>query len=437
MSQRRSQSTVLPFLMGEMLISITDGAQRTAQHSCVPACSHSVRAVWISSKVCLGLQVTDGGTDMNDGCSGRARAMPHIKTFARYCSDSDGRQPTELAWVVVSSHNFGPSPWGELQKAQTQLMIRSYELGILVTPETELAAQVAMGAEDVSLVRLLQGVAVPPASAGQGAAQRCAGEVRSSTSPLKVDAGSHLTCCDFQPQAVSWIPLPYELPPAPYRPQDIPWAVDDAQHRPDCLGNSYVPGQPLMLHGPQVHDRGATGHGHTAQGGSRVSSLHDQQYRQQQLQRQRQQTLQQQQGVQGIVIPSHAGQRSTHSSQDGGVSDAASIGSGTPLAGTGSSAQWCWKAGAGWQPYDSRTTAALEQAHSQFFVCKHNGTNPGPFVKVDVGGGRHVNLAAMLQVVTATPGRTRHVRRTGPPPRAYARGDGAGGTAVHLRDTWA
>ena len=128
----------------------------------------------------------DGGTAIDDGCSGRARAMPHIKTFARYCSNSNGQQPIELAWVVVSSHNFGPSPWGELQKAQTQLMIRSYELGILVTPETELAAQVAMGAEDVSLVRLLQGVAAPPASVGDGAAHRCAGEVRISNSLLKL-----------------------------------------------------------------------------------------------------------------------------------------------------------------------------------------------------------------------------------------------------------
>ena len=191
-----------------------------------------------------------------------------------------------------------------------------------------------------------------------------------------------------------------------------------------------------MIHGPPVHDRGATGHGHTAQGGLRVSSLHDQQYRQQQLQRQRQQTLRQQQNAQGIVTPSHGSQRSTHSSQDDGVSNAASIGSATGLAGGSSSARWCWKAGAGWQPYDSKTTAALEQSHSQFFACKHNGTDPAPFVKVDVGGGRHVNLRAMLQVVTAMPGRTRHVRRCGPPPPAYAGGDGADGTTIHLRDTW-
>ena len=99
--------------------------------------------------------------------------------------DRAGQQPTELAWVLVSSHNFGPSPWGDLQKAQTQLMIRSYELGVLVTPETELAAQVAVGTStgNATSVRLLQGVAGPSAPTSAVPDHRDAGQVRASDLP--------------------------------------------------------------------------------------------------------------------------------------------------------------------------------------------------------------------------------------------------------------
>jgi len=60
--------------------------------------------------------------------------MPHMKTFTRYSAGTARDAPAELCWVCVTSHNWGPSPWGELQKASTQLMVRSYELGILITP---------------------------------------------------------------------------------------------------------------------------------------------------------------------------------------------------------------------------------------------------------------------------------------------------------------
>ena len=57
-------------------------------------------------------------------------------------------------------------------------MIRSYELGVLVTPETELAARAAVGAGNVMSVRLLQGVAGPPAPASAGPDHDDAGQER-------------------------------------------------------------------------------------------------------------------------------------------------------------------------------------------------------------------------------------------------------------------
>eukprot|EP00798_Chlamydomonas_sp_ICE-L_P020433 gene20433-27221_t len=61
---------------------------------------------------------------------GRERVMPHMKTFTRF-------QGSRMAWVIVSSHNLSKAAWGQLQKKNTQLMVRSYELGVLVLPSLE------------------------------------------------------------------------------------------------------------------------------------------------------------------------------------------------------------------------------------------------------------------------------------------------------------
>lgn len=65
---------------------------------------------------------------------GRQRAMPHIKSYVRY--ERGGR---ELAWFMLASHNLSKAAWGVLQKGGTQLMVRSYELGVLLLPSLEAA----------------------------------------------------------------------------------------------------------------------------------------------------------------------------------------------------------------------------------------------------------------------------------------------------------
>ncbi|KAH9325792.1 hypothetical protein KI387_005970, partial [Taxus chinensis] len=59
--------------------------------------------------------------------TGRCRAMPHIKTYARYNGQS-------LAWFLLTSSNLSKAAWGALQKNSSQLMIRSYELGVIFLP---------------------------------------------------------------------------------------------------------------------------------------------------------------------------------------------------------------------------------------------------------------------------------------------------------------
>lgn len=53
--------------------------------------------------------------------------MPHIKT---YTAVNEITQKPD--WILLTSANLSQSAWGRLEKQQSQLFCRSYELGVLV-----------------------------------------------------------------------------------------------------------------------------------------------------------------------------------------------------------------------------------------------------------------------------------------------------------------
>ncbi|RNE97626.1 putative tyrosyl-DNA Phosphodiesterase (Tdp1) [Trypanosoma conorhini] len=56
----------------------------------------------------------------------RRRALPHIKTYMRLTEKRDG-----IKWFILTSANLSRAAWGEWQKKETQLAIRSYEFGVV------------------------------------------------------------------------------------------------------------------------------------------------------------------------------------------------------------------------------------------------------------------------------------------------------------------
>ncbi|XP_006839643.1 PREDICTED: tyrosyl-DNA phosphodiesterase 1 [Chrysochloris asiatica] len=123
--------------------------------------------------------------------SGRSNAMPHIKTYMRPSPDF-----SKIAWFLVTSANLSKAAWGALEKNGTQLMIRSYELGVLFLPST-------FGLE-------------------------------SFTVKEKFFSGSQ------EPQAS--FPVPYDLPPELYGSKDRPWIWNIPYVKaPDTHGNMWVP----------------------------------------------------------------------------------------------------------------------------------------------------------------------------------------------------
>ncbi|VDL36836.1 unnamed protein product [Hymenolepis diminuta] len=65
------------------------------------------------------------------GCNpGISKAAPHIKSYCRCSPDGEN-----VAWFLLTSSNLSKAAWGCYQMNKTQFMIRSYELGVLFTPE--------------------------------------------------------------------------------------------------------------------------------------------------------------------------------------------------------------------------------------------------------------------------------------------------------------
>ncbi|NXU55629.1 TYDP1 phosphodiesterase, partial [Turnix velox] len=125
--------------------------------------------------------------------SGRSHAMPHIKTYMRPSPDFK-----KIAWFLVTSANLSKAAWGALEKNGTQLMIRSYELGVLFLPS-------AFGLEK--------------------------GYFHVSG---KVFSGSH--------GSAKYFPVPYDLPPERYGSKDQPWIWNiPYTDAPDTHGNMWVP----------------------------------------------------------------------------------------------------------------------------------------------------------------------------------------------------
>ncbi|XP_030533343.1 tyrosyl-DNA phosphodiesterase 1 isoform X2 [Rhodamnia argentea] len=146
--------------------------------------------------------------------TGRCRAMPHIKTYTRY-------KGQKLAWLLLTSANLSKAAWGALQKNNSQLMIRSYELGVLFLPSSIRrrgrifsCTNKGVPSEDVS------------ASSHNSEVRRAKLVTLAWQRSLDKDS-SH----DIIP-----LPVPYELPPQSYSQEDVPWSWDRRYTKKDVYG---------------------------------------------------------------------------------------------------------------------------------------------------------------------------------------------------------
>ncbi|XP_042517580.1 tyrosyl-DNA phosphodiesterase 1 isoform X4 [Macadamia integrifolia] len=146
--------------------------------------------------------------------TGRCRAMPHIKTYTRYSGQ-------KLAWFLLTSANLSKAAWGALQKNNSQLMIRSYELGVLFLPSSTKDSGYLFSCTDNG----------GSSEVTCGSSQNAGGRKRELVTLCwrgnqSIDSSSE----------VIPLPVPYELPPQPYSSEDVPWSWDRRCSKKDVYG---------------------------------------------------------------------------------------------------------------------------------------------------------------------------------------------------------
>lgn len=188
----------------------------------------------------------DGGDGTIGGAQHRARSLPHIKTYTRFSPT----HPNHVAYALVTSSNLSKAAWGELQKNNSQLSIRSYELGVLIHPK-RFADNI--GALSFSLTRdrplfptWLEGLTAndieegmfTAADMGQGTI--CGHVRKGNTDHVDIGTSSSSSSSSGHVGKVRLIaPFPYSLPPRPYLAGDVPWAVDAIYERADARGKKW------------------------------------------------------------------------------------------------------------------------------------------------------------------------------------------------------
>ncbi|EXB31386.1 Tyrosyl-DNA phosphodiesterase 1 [Morus notabilis] len=144
--------------------------------------------------------------------SGRSHAMPHIKTFARY-------NDQKLAWFLLTSANLSKAAWGALQKNNSQLMIRSYELGVLFLPFKRCSFRFSC----------TNTVSQPEDKCGSSDNSKAQ---KTELVTLNWQRSSNAVSLS----EIVKLPLPYELPPQPYSSEDVPWSWDRTYNKKDVYG---------------------------------------------------------------------------------------------------------------------------------------------------------------------------------------------------------
>ncbi|XP_020589645.1 tyrosyl-DNA phosphodiesterase 1 isoform X2 [Phalaenopsis equestris] len=138
---------------------------------------------------------------------GRCRAMPHIKSYTRHSAQN-------IAWFLLTSANLSKAAWGALQKNNSQLMIRSYELGVLFLPS-------------VINSNLSQFSCTGNADMKQMASENIRTKLVTRCWNGESDSSSEI---------IVRLPVPYRLPAQPYCPEDVPWSWDRLHVKKDVYG---------------------------------------------------------------------------------------------------------------------------------------------------------------------------------------------------------
>ncbi|CCD11565.1 unnamed protein product [Trypanosoma congolense IL3000] len=166
----------------------------------------------------------------------RSKGLPHLKTYTRLTESEDG-----LSWFLLTSANLSRAAWGEWQHGGTQLLIRSYELGVLYDETSFLHVK----EDGLFSVTPSRPVPIPSSADGDGLVR-----VTIKADTCKKDGGGAALFLPYNPLTlqpyVSTVQIQErrtnalaERSKSPLSTTDVPWVVDVPHHGEDRFGKEF------------------------------------------------------------------------------------------------------------------------------------------------------------------------------------------------------
>ena len=164
--------------------------------------------------------------------TGRHEAAPHLKSYSRSAQQS-------AAFVLLTSANMSAAAWGALQKNDSQLAVRHYEMGVLIIPQLIQRRRTAQPAFSCTPDH-----PVYRHSDQRRPAREATEEARKVQLWLPVMRGAKGAERDRgvnDPPVYRVVcPLPYAVDARPYEANDEPWAWDVNHTEFDHRGHRFL-----------------------------------------------------------------------------------------------------------------------------------------------------------------------------------------------------
>ncbi len=146
---------------------------------------------------------------------GRGRATPHMKCYFKYNVTS---ADVCVDWFLLTSSNLSQAAWGIFQANDSQLYVKSFEMGVLFLPSK------------LKTPRRL--FSCTPKHSKLGVVDLSTSQWDTNTSKFQFVAGTTEDC-----NGKIVFPVPFVIPPSSYQsPADQPWVWDIPFQQPDYFG---------------------------------------------------------------------------------------------------------------------------------------------------------------------------------------------------------
>jgi tyrosyl-DNA phosphodiesterase-1 len=160
----------------------------------------------------------------------RDQAAPHVKTYVCFREKPTMENPSpDIDWAMLTSANLSTQAWGTLRAKDKEIVVQSYEIGVLVWPElfTDNFDNTEEFAHTGAASKQMDGD-----ECGHGPPRLI--PVFGQDSPLDNDQ-----VVDNQQETLVGLRLPYDLPLTPYAQEDIPWSPQGTYTMLDRCGRRW------------------------------------------------------------------------------------------------------------------------------------------------------------------------------------------------------